>query len=106
MCRESKGLEESRVGGRGYEVRMSPLHGEFEQLLLACSVLGKGHRYEFQGGGGEGVVILCAKHSKCFTLVCVQIQSIITHFCCTCIIGYQLSLKIARISHNPIKLLL
>ena len=38
---ESKGLEESRVGGRGYEVRTSPLHGEFEQLLLACSE-GKG----------------------------------------------------------------
>ena len=30
---ESNGIEESRVGGRGYKLRMSPLHGEFEQVL-------------------------------------------------------------------------
>ena len=46
---ESKVLEESRVGGRGYKLRMSPLHGEFEQLLLAYSE-GKGIDMNFKGG--------------------------------------------------------
>ena len=52
---ESKGLEESRVGGRGYKLGMSPLHGEFEQVLLACSK-GKGIDMNFKGGGCDNCV--------------------------------------------------